>query len=63
MGLPNQRSLNGDLDNGLDDGRSRQINPNWGGDTSNDLDSMDRTWNALHGCSSVQGRQGSVRGY
>jgi hypothetical protein len=34
MGLPTQRRLNGDLDSGLDDGRSRQLNPNWGGDTS-----------------------------
>lgn len=63
MGLPTQRRLNGDLDSGLDDGRSRQLNPNWGGDTSADLDSLDRTWTALHGSAPVQGRRGSIQGY
>jgi hypothetical protein len=63
MGLPTQRRLNGDLDSGLDDGRSRQLNPNWGGDTSADLDSLERTWHALHGSSPVQGRHGSAQGY
>jgi hypothetical protein len=62
MGLPTQRSLNLGLDSGLDDGRSRHPHPNWGGVVLDDRD-MDRTWNALHGCSPVQGRQNSVQGY
>ncbi|MEU7278623.1 hypothetical protein AB0A69_07515 [Streptomyces sp. NPDC045431] len=59
MGLPTQRSLNGDLDNGLDDGRSRQSKPNWGGHTPADYDALDHNWRALHGCEPVQGRHGS----
>jgi hypothetical protein len=63
MGLPAQRPLNGDLDNGLDDGRSRQTNPNWGGDTSGEYELLDNTWRALHGRTSVQGRRGTLDYY
>jgi hypothetical protein len=60
MGLPTQRSLNGDLDSGLGDGRIRHPNPSWGGARISEQD-LDRAWSALHGHAPVQGRQGSVR--
>ncbi|MEW1675617.1 hypothetical protein ACJ6WD_11210 [Streptomyces sp. VTCC 41912] len=62
MGLPTQRSLNRDLHSGLDDGRSRHPNPNWGGAALNDRD-VNLTWTALQGCSPVQGLRNTAPGY
>ncbi|MFK0015814.1 hypothetical protein [Streptomyces sp. NPDC091027] len=54
MGLPEQRSLNGDLDEGLDDGRERNDLPNWGGQIL--TEDRGRTWAALRGVTPVPGR-------